>query len=167
MNADTYVEKRRLQAWANAHTPSDEMLWKSSYWDQIIFVRDQIASMLARSYEEYKDLVDVSGEHTSKSITCPVYFIDLKDYGVRIWMRYNYYDWNVSVESERHITCDFLDTFSDNDYSYCFCQGMEDKKFSTYKDNDKKFTVCIGDKYNVYTFLKCLKKFLGIKREDK
>lgn len=167
MNADTYVEKRRLQAWANDNAPSDEMLWKEAYWDQIIFVRDQIAWLLARNYEEFQDLVAVSGTHRSKSIECPVYFLDLKQDGVRIWMRYNYYDWNISIESERPITCDFLDTFHDGDYTYCFCQGMEDKKFQPYKDNNKKFTVCIGDKYNVYTFLKCLKKFLGIKREDK
>lgn len=159
--------KERLQKWANEHAPGDEMLWKNAYWSQIMFVRDKVAGVLARTYEEYRDLVDVVNTHRSKSITCPVYFIDLPKDGVRIWMRYNYYDWNISVESERPITCDFLDTFNDEvGYGYCFCQGMEDKKFGPYKDSNKKFTVCIGDDYEVYTFFRALRKFLGIKKED-
>jgi hypothetical protein len=153
----------RLQAWANKNAPSEQMLWKNSYWGQIMFVRDEISSLLSRSFEEYNDLVDVVGSHTSKSITCPVYFIDLKDFGVRIWMRYNFYNWNVSVESDKPLTCDFLDVVSP-DKDYCFCEGMGDKVFDSYQENKQRFTTCISDHYDLYTFFRCLKKHLGIKR---
>jgi len=164
------MEQRRdsvLQLWAMAHKPSDEMLWKDVYWKQIIFVRDYIANLLSRSHEEFCYMLpDVAGEHTSKSIKCPVYFFDLKRDGVKIWMRYNFYDWNISVQSEKPITCDFLDVFSDENYGYCFCQGMEDKKFNLYRENNQKFTVCVFNKYDVYTFFRVLRRFLGIKKED-
>lgn len=161
-------ETRRLQKWFNDNQPDDEMLWKKSFQDQVMFVRDQVASVLSRSYQEYTDLVDVYSTHYSKSICCPVYFIDLKKDGVKIWMRYNFYDWNISVESEKPLDCDFLDTFDDeHGYGYCYCQGMEDKKFGRYRDNNKKFTVCIGGKFDVYTFCRVLRKHLGIKREDR
>ena len=157
----------RLQKWANAHAPDEKMLWKSAYWDQIIFIRDSISGLLSRTYKEYKDLVDVTNTHRSKSIECPVYFIDLKRENVKIWMRYNYYDWNISIESEKPINCDFIGTFNDESgYGYCFCQGMEDKKFGMYKDNNRKFTVCIGSDYDLYTFFRVLRNHLGIKKED-
>jgi hypothetical protein len=168
-------ETRRLQKWANDNAPPEEMYWKNAYWSQIIFVRDRVAGTLARTYEEYKDFVGVDGTHTSKSIKCPVYKIDLKvpkfgdkDKIVQIWMRYNYYNWNISIDSEVPLTCDFLNTFNDESgYGYCFCEGMQDKKFGRYRDNNQKFTVCIEDDYVAYTFFRCLKKFLGIKQEIK
>ena len=157
------MKQSKLQIWANEHEPRDEMIWKKAYWNQIIFVRDQIAGLLSSSYEEYNDLVDVVGSHHSKSIECPVYYLYLKDFGVHIWMRYNFHDWNISIESNKPIECDFLDTFDDCCYRYCFCQGMENKKFGPYESNHARFTVCIHNHYDLYTFFRCLKSFLGIK----
>jgi hypothetical protein len=165
------MEERRespLQLWAMAHQPDEEMRWKDAFWEQIMFVRDQIASLLSRSYEEFgHTLPDVAGEHTSKSIKCPVYYLDLKRDGVKVWMRYNFYDWNISIQSEQPITCDFLGVFDDDpEVDYRFCQGMEDKKFGYYRENNKQFTVYIASDYDVYTFFRVLRKFLGIKKED-
>lgn len=155
-------ETDRLTTWALAHTTSSD--YSEAFWSQVMFVRDKVSGLFARTYEEYRDLVDVVSTHCSRSVTCPVYFIDLPKDGVRIWMRYNFYNWNVSVESERPITCDFLDTFED-DGTYCFCEGMTDKKFGTHKENNKKFTVCIDTDYELYTFFKTFRKFFGIKKE--
>ena len=96
------IPNEPLQEWANANKPDDKMLWKEAFWDQIIFVRDRVAGILARTYDEYRNLVCVIGTHTSKSIKCPVYRIhlDLKPPagGVDITMRYNFYNWNISIE---------------------------------------------------------------------
>lgn len=156
----------RLQKWANENKPSDEMLYKDAYWQQIMFVRDRVAGLLARTYTQYKDLVDVVSVHRSKSITLPVYFIDLKEDGVRIWMRNNFYNWNISVASEKPIVCDFLNCFSDEDYSYCFLEGMEDRNFGRYQRNNSKFTVAIFSDYDVYVFFRALKKFFNIVKQD-
>lgn len=151
----------KLQEWANNNSPSKEMLWHGSFWNQIVFVRDYLARILSFTYEQYRDLVYVDGEHTSKSIKCPVYFIQLAD--MKIWMRYNFYNWNISIDSNIPIDCDFLDIFHKN-LDYCFCEGMADKKFSAYdkETNNKKFTICIGEDYGLYTFFWILKKFLKI-----
>ncbi len=155
----------RLTTWALDHTETKD--YSDYFWDQVRFVRDEVSSLLSRTYKEYRDLTDVVSTHRSKSCTLPVFFIDLPKDGVKIWMRYNFYNWNVSVESDRPLTCDFLHTFSiESGLSYCYCEGMEDKKFESYKDNNKKFTVCIGNKYDVYVFLSVLRKFLGIKKEE-
>jgi hypothetical protein len=152
-----------LQEWANANKPIAEIFWYQGYWDQIVFVRDRVARILSSTYEEFVKLVDVDGDHTSKGIKLPVYFINLKEYGIRIWMRNNFHNWNVSVISDRPLTCNFLNSFSDkNDYDYCFCEGMEDKKFSRYMHNKRQFTVCVGDNYDMYVFFRALAKFLSI-----
>ena len=38
-----------LQAWANEHEPSEEMLYKKGYWTQILFVRDKIPYIFAKN----------------------------------------------------------------------------------------------------------------------
>jgi hypothetical protein len=107
-------------------------------------------------------MVYVVGTHTSKSILCPVYYIELRD-GVRIWMRYNFFNWNVSIDSDQPITCDFLGVLSN--YGYCYCEGMDDK-FDEYTNNNKKFTVCVDNHYDLYVFFRVLKQFFKIKPED-
>ena len=156
----------RLQKWANEHKPSDDMIWKDAYWRQIMFVRDKVAGLLARTYTQYRDLVDVVSTHTSKSIICPVYFIDLNKDGVNIWMRYNYFNWNISVLSDERIDCDFLGCFDDRNHNYCFCEGMEKWKFGTYAESKFRFTVCIDSDYDVYVFFRALKHFLKIVPTD-
>jgi len=144
-----------LQEWINANNPGDEMYWKWPWWDQVAFMRDILPRVFARSYEEYKDLPKVIGTHRSKSIECPVYFFDLPHAGLKVWARYNFYDWNVSVEStDRSFKVDdFLGVIGPTgDYGYCFCQGMEDKKFPPINEDGKRFTVCINDKYALYLF---------------
>ena len=156
-----------LQEWFGANLPDDKMLWKKSFERQIIFVRDYIASLISRNYKEATTIVKVVNTHTSKSIVCPVYYIE--QIGVKIWMRYNFYDWNVSIDARatgQDVDCDFVDCFSDKDYGYCFCQGMEEQKFLPYNDDKRRFTVCIGNDYDLYVFFRVLRKHLKIIRGD-
>ncbi|HUU88424.1 MAG TPA: hypothetical protein VMX17_11825 [Candidatus Glassbacteria bacterium] len=147
----------KLQEWANEHEPDDKMRWKKAYWSQVMFVRDYIPRAFFLSNTERNDLIVVDGSHTSKSIECPVYFINLiEKHGIQIWMRDNFYDWNVSVKSENPIVCDFMKSFHDENYPYCFCQGMTDKKYKPYKENNKEFTICIDNTYDLYVFCRCL-----------
>lgn len=155
-----------LNEWLEQNQPSDEMGWKEAFWNQVNFVRTNLASILARNYKEYRSLVKVAGIHTSKSIVCPVYYIRLEKEGVDIWMRYNFFNWNVSIQSDVLIDCDFLGTANDESYGYCFCEGMEQWKFGKIKDSKSKFTVCIRDHYDCYTFFRVLRKYLGITLDE-
>lgn len=155
--------KQNLQEWANANKPEEKMFWYKSFWNQIIFVRDKIAAIMCTSRKEYKNMVSVVSTHMSKSILCPVYLMEIPVHNVKIYMRYNYFNWNISVDSGVHIACDFLKCFSDKDYDYCYCEGMEEWKYGKYCDNNAKFTVCIHDDYDAYVFFKVLREYLGLK----
>lgn len=43
----------KLQEWANANKPKENLIYKEGYWDQIIFTRDNVLGVLSRNYEEF------------------------------------------------------------------------------------------------------------------
>lgn len=146
-----------LQAWFSVNIPEDKMLYKKAARDSIIFIRDIITNLFFN--KEFTPMV--ISTHTSKSIKLPVVEIDLKSVGVKIVLRDNLYDWNVSIESENDIECDFMDTFKDENYHMCYCQGFpKDRIHGMYKDNHKKFTCYIGNDYTLFTFLWLLRDYL-------
>lgn len=158
-----------LQEWVNANQPSDEMCWKEPFWNQVMFMRDRVASLFARNYEQFKNMVRVVSTHTSKSIKCPVYYIQL-DEGVKIWARHNFFNWNISVDaraSGRDIDCDFLGVADDRNYDYCFCEGMEEQKFDPREKDKRRFTVEVNDHYEAYVFFRAIKQLFGILPETK
>lgn len=143
-----------------ANWPTKEMLWNESFRDQVIFVRDVLEPLFIERDEQRYELTTVVSTHRSKSITLPVYRIDLN--GILLTMRDNFYSWNVSVEADRAITCDFLDCIDDSG-NYTFCEGMEEWKYGRLSESKHKFTVALRNKYDLYVFCRVLRQFLGIK----
>lgn len=149
-----------LQEWSLNNQPAEDLIYKTGYWEQIYFVRDTIAGMLAETLEEYKTIVKVISSHRSKSVRLPVYRIELKD-GTAFTMRDNFYDWKVSVESyldsnglPHDIDVDFTGLF---DYKAtihsCYCEGFpEELVYGSYADNKSKFTIELPDNYRLFTF---------------
>ncbi len=90
-----------LQEWITANNPSKKMLWKTSWSDQVCFVRDEIPTLLCMDGHEYKkwltikENITVISTHTSKSIKLPVYCI--KANGDTFIMRNNFYDWTTLI----------------------------------------------------------------------
>lgn len=156
----------KLQDWFVANQPRDTMMWKKSFEAQVFFVRDRLASILSRTYEQHKDFARVIGTHMSKSIFCPVYKIDLPEDHCTLIMRDNFYDWNISVSSRRPLICNFLGTFDDRNHSRCCCEGMEQYKHGPYANDPQLFTVSIGSDYDLYTFGRVLKDFFKIVPRD-
>lgn len=153
-----------LLAWMRVYEPEEKMSFKRGYWHQTVFVRDELARMLHKNYEEYKaDPVKVISTHMSKSIVLPVYYIYLEAYDTKIIMRNNFYDWKISIESEYtiHGIDDFI-TKEEKPINPIYCEGFEESwVYGMYKDNYKKFTVEIGSNdYNLYTFLYMVKNSL-------
>jgi hypothetical protein len=152
--------------------------------DQVHFVRDTLSRLfwadipyekrnLASPREDCKETAYVIGEHTSKSVRLPVYSLERPDLGLQVILRENYYDWNVSVVSETPINSDlrgFQLDYSEDDrkrfpdgyipgrsWGYCFFQGFpEEFKFGPFCENPRKFSLCIGDNYDVYVFVRLI-----------
>jgi hypothetical protein len=150
---------------------------------QLHFVRDTLCGMLwadvpydKRETEAIRENCKVTafviGEHTSKSVQLPVYSLERPDLGLQIVLRDNYHDVNLSVISENPIDEDTLRGFEldygrDEDrkrfpngykpgqsWGYCYFQGFpEEVQFGPYSEDPRKFSLCIGSEYSVYTFM--------------
>jgi len=162
-----------LQDWFTRNKPAEDLIFKTGLWEQVKFIRDTIPSLLARSYEEYvgiqKHLLVIS-THTSKSVLLPVY--DLNWNRFRFIMRYNFYDWKVSVKApvEIKVDADFMGLFKySKNISSVYCEGFKnDWVYPSYSENKQKFTCEIHTHYMLFTFFWILKyAVLNQKKEEK
>jgi hypothetical protein len=139
----------RLQEWAQSNEPEEKLIYAKGYWEQIMFVRDRICINLLK-----KSTVEVISTHRSKSVCLPVYKISWN--GFTFIMRYNFYDWKISVEAPYQLKgkIDFLNLFDENkDISSCYCEGFPTEcVFPCFSKNDENFTIELYDDYKVFTF---------------
>jgi hypothetical protein len=96
-----------LRDWMEANLPRDEMLWRGSAVDQMVFVRETL-NQLVWTGVPWADRGEpmVISTHRSKSIDLPVYELSRPDVGIRLVMRDNFYNWKLSVLSERPLDVD-------------------------------------------------------------
>ncbi len=146
-----------LQEWAIEHIKSladDEARdthWLGGWGTQILFVRDELASLVGSDlyYQQTRELVDVISTHRSKSRTLPVYRISRPDIGLTLYLRCNFYNWKLSVVSDRelHVNLTGLCTtlpprepeYTGNDLSPCYFEGFPPEFiFGDYGTSDKK-----------------------------
>ncbi len=157
------MENPKLQEWAMENKPEEKMIYKQGYWDQIVFIRDTLRSVLSRTEGDYKilgDNITVISTHTSKSILLPVFKVVLPN-GVEMIMRYNFHDWKISVSSPFEIDCDFLNIFNYGaEVHSVYCEGFEEEwVYGPYIENNKKFTLELwAGYYKLYTFLWILRE---------
>lgn len=147
----------QLQEWANAHQPAETLIYKDGYWDQIVFVRDTIAGLLAKTYEEYQVIqasMKVISEHASKSVRLPVFRVELAD-GTAFTMRYNFHDWKVSVNSSHDVETDFMGLFKPDERVHeVYCEGFpKGLVYGPYTENKRQFTIELPPgNYHLFTF---------------
>lgn len=147
----------QLQEWANAHQPDESLIYKDEYWEQIIFVRDKITGLLAKTLEEYETIlanIKVISEHTSKSVRLPVFRVEIAD-GTAFTMRCNFYDWKVSVSSPRDIRADFMGLFDPTLRIHdAYCEGFpKELVYGPYAENERQFTIELpSGNYYLFTF---------------
>lgn len=158
-----------LQEWADAHKPPAANGWEPGYWNHIMFVRDKVAGTLCEeadhTFEELCELVKVVGTHTSKSILLPVFGIDWKR-GVQFTIRYNFYNWAISVKSQKPIAWDFDGLFARGDVELYHEGFPADHVFGSYNQDPTQFTVSLwGGNYDLYTFFYLLKRQFPAARE--
>ena len=150
-------EQSQLQEWAITHQPSDTLIYKDGYWDQIDFVRDMITDLLAKTHEEYRAIqakMKAVSAHTSKSVCLPVFGVELAD-GTMFTMRYNFHDWKVSVSSPRDVKADFMGLFDPKErINAVYCEGFPTELvYGPYAENKREFTVELPPgNHHLFTF---------------
>lgn len=157
-----------FQAWLSKEVPCHSTaINKTAAAAQVTFIRDRLSLLVPFS------TTHVIGEHHSKSVRLPVYEINQPSLGVRLVLRNNFYDWNVSVISETPVSAEtmrgFVSDFTGREkerfknaggftkgasWDYCFFQGFpEEDQFGPWSLDPRKFSLCITDNYRLYTFV--------------
>jgi hypothetical protein len=161
----------RLTNCAVENEPSDEMYWKKPFWNEFMIMRDNIIPLMfydtfEKTYKNQEEFqrhlnnhCEISGTHYSKSIKNPA--ITMTYNRCTITMRYNFYDWNVSIIND--FALDFPDKLFNKKTTDCFFQGFKEEYIihNAYNHNNQKFSCCIRDDYSLYTFMFLLKNQLG------
>lgn len=172
MFARNYYDKHLpvdVTAWMRVNEPDENLIYAKGLGEQVRFVRDNLCSLLRSTYEEWCDNPPlVISTHYSKSVKLPVYQINMETYGIEMILRYNFYDWKISVKSDKPLDFDYMGIFNPTKkISYFYCEGFpKEKVYDSYEQNHSQFTIEIVSYYDVYTFFFLLKNYLGIKKED-
>lgn len=161
-----YNSYKNIHEWALDNEPSDTIIYKDGYWDQIRFIRDRLPELFhdiiynneyAINYTKAQKRIVVINTHTSKSIKLPVVLIDLEDtLELKLIMRNNFHDWKISVlSSVFSIEACFGYLFEQNEIiDPIYCEGFKEKfVFDSYQNDKKFFTVEIRNDYQMYTFI--------------
>lgn len=140
-----------LQKWISEQVVGDEMRWKGAWGDQVAFFRDKVARLFyaGLDYEDCDGIATVISTHRSKSIILPVYKLHRADIGLTMIFRENFYNWKMSVISEKPIIADFsglfhttppLDpSYTGNPLADCYFEGFPGNLiFGYYEPSDKK-----------------------------
>lgn len=166
-------KNEKLQHWLMTHQPLDNMLYKEGWWEYLVFIRDKIISDmfycpmvcdLKIDFEEQKKMMseqyDIVGTHWSKSIEHPVILMRYK--GAEIVFRYNFYDFEITVISDKDI--EMPNNLFDKKNKTFYYQGFPEKYQikTSYAESKKRFSVNISypNLYNFYTFMFLLKNEL-------
>lgn len=157
-----------VTTWLRVNEPDEKLIYAKGFYDQVCFVRDRLCWLLMPTYEELRDNPPlVISTHYSKSVKLPVFQINLEKYGIEMVLRYNFYDWKISVKSDKPLDFDYMGLFNPTEkISYLYCEGFPRAKvYDSYEQNHSQFTIEIDSYYNLYTFIFLLKNYLGIKKE--
>ncbi len=169
-----------LHKWWPENKPSDEMLWKEAFANQLDFVASRLKYvMVPRGPEGYGDesmahhekvqkIVTVISTHVSKSIRLPVYKITWDWYGVTTILRNNFHDWKVSVESEVPVKINPHLLFDPKkQVHHVYCEGFDTSwVYKPYANDKSKFTAAIYDNYSLFTLFHLIRTYLD-ERKDK
>lgn len=141
------------------------------YLPQVHFVRDELANLVwAGAPRRDRSCVNVIGEHTSKSVRLPVYSLERSDLGLRIVLRYNYYDWKLSVISNDrpiksdlfpflfHTTPPIAPDYTGNELAPCYFEGLpKELVFGYHADNAGCWSASLEERALWTTVFECMR----------
>lgn len=162
MKTDTVLD---LQSWANANEPGKEMFYAQGFWNQVMFLRDDVAGVLSSGLGAYSKIEGrVISQHRSKSVNLPVVAFVRPDLELRIVLRNNFYNWKMSVSSKAPIEADFTGLFIESpplepDYtgdnlSHVYFEGFPREEIFGYRKSDSlKWSAEIHSNFDLMTTL--------------
>lgn len=135
----------------------DNLLFKKSAINQMIFVRDKLC------HDLFKAPVFVVSTHTSKSCKLPVYGFVMPN-GINVIMRDNFHGWVVSMwvdENKPKFSLErkILEENNVSDINPCYCEGFKEEWVFPYEiENTLGTTFRVFDNYDLYTLFYLLSK---------
>jgi len=174
MESTTESTEISLTDWVRdeSNKPDDTLIYRTGLYSQIEKVKEFAGLLWANErgcsdylFKDYYDRITVASTHMSKSVTLPVYRIVWK--GITFIIRYNFYDWKVSIDSPFPLDMDFEDTFNyDEKIPSVYCEGFSDDwVYGSYNENNKKFTIGIGGD-ELYVFFRKIWYSIRVKEKD-
>ncbi len=167
-----------LQLWMNSQTVADEMLWKGSWGRQLQFFRDRIVPMFCAGLysEEREGIATVISTHRSKSIELPVYKLHRPDIGLTMVFRDNFYNWKVSVFSEKPVNVNFMGlahttppiepNYTGNPLAPVYFEGFpREWIFGYYSENQSRFSLEIQSDYELWAAMYLMLHSLGVLKD--
>lgn len=162
-----HLAPEEITEWALNNDPevprADDMAKDSDrpryFWDQIMFVRDDVARGI---FGIEKENVSVVGTHSSKSVILPVMHFNWGQ--IHFVTRYNYYDWCVSIRAPKLMDgIDFLDLFDRNEIGGFFEGFPGEWIFDSLVANDypltAQFSFCLSNNQKLWTVCWVIRKW--------
>jgi hypothetical protein len=123
-------------------------------------------------YQEKQTIANVISTHRSKSITLPVVEVSRPDLGLRFTLRENFYNFKLSVLSERPVEVDFTGLFhtippvdksyTGDELSPVYFEGFpEDRIYRYYSEDHKKFSAEIWGDQMMWTTVFLIMRWAG------
>lgn len=156
------VAAKAVQAWINTHFDAQsELFYNRTGVDQACRFRDLFPRCLATSFEEFRECVDVVGEHHSKSVVLPV--VRIQANGLTVVIRDNFHDVVMTIIGLREPPRAQVQAFIHRvcsagfDTKVSFFQGFPPgMQLGPYADNYKAFSIEIPNWIDAYALLRVL-----------
>lgn len=157
-----------LIAWLRVNDPDEYLVFGKKLGNQVGFVKDDICDILSRIGKIKQEIVPlVIAVHYSNSVKLPVYQINLEKYGVEIVLRNNFYDWVISIKSEKPLDFEVMGLLEKHvrQPNYFGSSGIPfNKLYGAYAENKSQFTFEIRKDYDLYAYMYLLASYLKARK---
>lgn len=160
-----------IDAWAAVNIPlQKEICGKSYFHDQVSFVKGPLKYLIEATIEQYESFLPmVISTHFSKLVLLPVYKLHYENYNLNMVIKSDFYNWQISIDSEIPILCDFMGLFDGNkkiDESW-FYGFPKEWIFENFEKNKSKFSLELRNNYELYTFMFLINNYLKNNEKNK
>jgi hypothetical protein len=139
-----------LDVWRDINKPKVSMVYYEAFYEHLSFI-EELKYLLSERRRPV--IANVVSTHRSKSITLPVIMFEVGK--VKIYMRYNFHNWSVSVDSHYILDIREISSYAASIKTEAvYCEGFKDEWiFEKYDSNHKQFTLSLTSNYQMYTFM--------------
>lgn len=159
-----------LKQWAINNVPKDS-IFTNRFVTALEFIIKILPDLLSDNLNTNADFLSTSrtkviGVIIVNEITLPIVEI-LHPSGLKITIKYDLFDWVISIDSQKPVAANFGDLFDpDHHVLYSNFFGLtEDRIFPEYGIDHFRFSVRLQNEYEAYTFFWILGEALRLRRK--